>query len=294
VTRRLRVGGGSSSFPRLLAHQNSPAGVVHPKMEFASPSYALQLEKVGGVLRNALLGAAAAALVGGAAVPDSLAPPAWAGIGGGAVTNAKALLRYALPIDNKPIRKIQKELEAISDELRVPGGCCPVPAKLKPGSAAGQQGTVFLTDVERKKNHSTDFVGAPQSCKSPRMALPPRPDVPPHSVMSTAATPARRQQEPGSRWQERAHSLLHTRSRGCRHHSSLCTGAQGGGAGGCGIAEASEATLQLACLFVYLYSLRVSKVTDSCDTGRRCRGCSILKLHRCLGLHLLAWASAGQ
>ncbi|KAL4856839.1 Peptidyl-prolyl cis-trans isomerase [Chlorella vulgaris] len=79
------------------------------------------LEKVGGVLRNALLGATAAALVGGAAVPDSLAPPAWAGIGGGAVTNAKALLRYALPIDNKPIRKIQKELEAISDELRVPG-----------------------------------------------------------------------------------------------------------------------------------------------------------------------------
>lgn len=40
------------------------------------------------------------------------------------VTNPKALLRYALPIDNKPIRSIQRELEAISAELRVPGGCC--------------------------------------------------------------------------------------------------------------------------------------------------------------------------
>lgn len=48
------------------------------------------------------------------------------------MTNPKALLRYALPIDNKPIRSIQRELEAISAELRVPGGCSrlaePLPA----------------------------------------------------------------------------------------------------------------------------------------------------------------------
>eukprot|EP00889_Picochlorum_renovo_P006155 jgi/Picre1/33185/NNA_008510.t1 len=37
------------------------------------------------------------------------------------VKNANALLRYALPIDNKPIRKIQKELEQISEDLRIPG-----------------------------------------------------------------------------------------------------------------------------------------------------------------------------
>lgn len=82
----------------------------------------VQLEQAGSLLRNALLGAAAAALVGGGAAPDALAPPAWAGIGGGAVTNAKALLRYSLPVDNKPIRQIQRDLEAISDDLRVPGG----------------------------------------------------------------------------------------------------------------------------------------------------------------------------
>ncbi len=36
----------------------------------------------------------------------------------------QALLRYALPIDCKPIRQIQRDLEGISDDLRVPGGCC--------------------------------------------------------------------------------------------------------------------------------------------------------------------------
>ena len=36
----------------------------------------------------------------------------------------QALLRYALPIDCKPIRQIQRELEGISEELRVPGECC--------------------------------------------------------------------------------------------------------------------------------------------------------------------------
>ena len=52
----------------------------------------LQLEQVQGVLRNALLGAAAAAVVAGGVGPEGspALPAAWAGIGGGAVTNAKA------------------------------------------------------------------------------------------------------------------------------------------------------------------------------------------------------------
>lgn len=42
------------------------------------------------------------------------------------VTPAQALLRYALPIDCKPIRQVQRDLEGISDDLRVPGKgvCC--------------------------------------------------------------------------------------------------------------------------------------------------------------------------
>lgn len=44
------------------------------------------------MLRNALLGAAAAAVVAGGVGPEGspALPAAWAGIGGGAVTNAKA------------------------------------------------------------------------------------------------------------------------------------------------------------------------------------------------------------
>jgi len=37
---------------------------------------------------------------------------------GNAITDGKALLRYALPIDNKPVRELQKSLEDISEQLR--------------------------------------------------------------------------------------------------------------------------------------------------------------------------------
>ena len=38
--------------------------------------------------------------------------------GGNAITDGKALLRYALPIDNQPVREVQASLEDISDQLR--------------------------------------------------------------------------------------------------------------------------------------------------------------------------------
>ncbi|MDB9459850.1 peptidylprolyl isomerase, partial [Dolichospermum circinale CS-545/17] len=37
---------------------------------------------------------------------------------GNAITDGKALLRYALPIDNQPVRKLQASLEDISNQLR--------------------------------------------------------------------------------------------------------------------------------------------------------------------------------
>lgn len=37
---------------------------------------------------------------------------------GNAITDGKALLRYALPIDNQPVRELQKSLEDISNQLR--------------------------------------------------------------------------------------------------------------------------------------------------------------------------------
>lgn len=49
---------------------------------------------------------------GGQAKRESVLPQ------GNAITDGKALLRYALPIDNKPIRKLQKSLEQISERIR--------------------------------------------------------------------------------------------------------------------------------------------------------------------------------
>ena len=57
-----------------------------------------------------------------AGAPDAWAPQASAGmLSADPVKNAKALLRYSLPINNKPIRTIQKSLEQISEDLRIPG-----------------------------------------------------------------------------------------------------------------------------------------------------------------------------
>lgn len=40
---------------------------------------------------------------------------------GDPIKSASAILRYALPIENKPIRQVQRELESISEALRIPG-----------------------------------------------------------------------------------------------------------------------------------------------------------------------------
>ncbi len=46
-------------------------------------------------------------------------PPSYAGLpAGNAITDGKALLRYALPIDNQPIRDLQGDLEDISNQMR--------------------------------------------------------------------------------------------------------------------------------------------------------------------------------
>jgi len=85
----------------------------------------MQIEKSKEIMRSVMVGAAAAALVGVAApasFPGTWIPQAQAGmLSADPVKNAKALLRYALPINNKPIRAIQKDLEQISEDLRIPG-----------------------------------------------------------------------------------------------------------------------------------------------------------------------------
>jgi peptidylprolyl isomerase len=62
---------------------------------------------------------------------------------GNAVTSGEALLRYALPIDNEPIREIQKQLEDIAEPLR---------ARKRLSSIRGS-----LTRVERLLNKQDDI-----------------------------------------------------------------------------------------------------------------------------------------
>ncbi|MBE9098757.1 peptidylprolyl isomerase [filamentous cyanobacterium LEGE 07170] len=62
---------------------------------------------------------------------------------GNAVTSGKALLRYALPIDNEPIREIQELLEDISEPLR---------ARKRLSSIRGS-----ITRVERLLNNQDDI-----------------------------------------------------------------------------------------------------------------------------------------
>lgn len=90
-------------------------------------------EKAASFLKNASLavaaGAAALSLqvgqigapVDAATLPNPAIPDLGVLITGKPINDAKALLRYALPIDNKDIQTVQMSLEAISDDLRVPG-----------------------------------------------------------------------------------------------------------------------------------------------------------------------------
>lgn len=64
---------------------------------------------------------------------------------GDPVKNARAILRNALPVDNKPIRKIARELESISEALRIPGSKAFGPVARAVRSAEGTLGNQLAT-----------------------------------------------------------------------------------------------------------------------------------------------------
>ena len=81
------------------------------------------LAQLGAASKKLGIGILAAAVV---ATPAANAMPEevisdLASLAANPVQNARALLRNALPIDNKQIREVQARLESISDDLRVPG-----------------------------------------------------------------------------------------------------------------------------------------------------------------------------
>jgi peptidylprolyl isomerase len=87
----------------ILSHRGRPAAIVH-----LLGSRLLKSIVLTGLLLLLFTGGSAVAWIN----PAIALPP------GNAITDGKALLRYSLPIDNKPVRQIQRELEDMSEILR--------------------------------------------------------------------------------------------------------------------------------------------------------------------------------
>ncbi|GJT83118.1 peptidyl-prolyl cis-trans isomerase CYP38, chloroplastic [Tanacetum coccineum] len=83
-------------------------------------------------------------------------------ISGPPIKDPGALLRYALPIDNKAIREVQKPLEDITDSLKVSGvkALDSVERNLKQASRALKQGKSMIIAglAESKKDHAIELL----------------------------------------------------------------------------------------------------------------------------------------
>ncbi|KAI8462853.1 MAG: cyclophilin type peptidyl-prolyl cis-trans isomerase/CLD-domain-containing protein [Monoraphidium minutum] len=76
--------------------------------------------------------------------------PAYAKLtAGDPIKNASAILRNALPVDNKPIRTAQRSLEAITEELRVPGAKSlgPISRSVRAAQAAVTSGRASIVSA---------------------------------------------------------------------------------------------------------------------------------------------------
>ncbi|KAB5521124.1 hypothetical protein DKX38_025443 [Salix brachista] len=83
-------------------------------------------------------------------------------ISGPPIKDPGALLRYALPIDNKAIREVQKPLEDITDSLKVAGvkALDSVERNLRQSSQALKQGKSLIISglAESKKDHGVELI----------------------------------------------------------------------------------------------------------------------------------------
>jgi peptidylprolyl isomerase len=80
--------------------------------------YSIMLNILKSWLKNSLMGILLLTIFLGVNTA-TWTPPSHAALpSGNAITEGKALLRYALPIDNKPVRRLQGSLEDISTQLR--------------------------------------------------------------------------------------------------------------------------------------------------------------------------------
>ncbi|BBH00398.1 cyclophilin 38 [Prunus dulcis] len=84
-------------------------------------------------------------------------------ISGPPIKDPGALLRYALPINNKAIREVQKPLEDITESLKVAGvkALDSVERNLRQASRALKQGKALIVSglAESKKDHGVELLG---------------------------------------------------------------------------------------------------------------------------------------
>ncbi len=76
---------------------------------------------------------------------------------GNAITDGKALLRYALPIDNQPVRKLQKSLEDISTQLRANRRWGAIDNDLKTASRTLSQPQELLASVKEENQEQAQI-----------------------------------------------------------------------------------------------------------------------------------------
>ncbi|KAL1824596.1 hypothetical protein DCAR_0312674 [Daucus carota subsp. sativus] len=84
-------------------------------------------------------------------------------ISGPPIKDPGALLRYALPIDNKAVREVQKPLEDITDSLKIAGvkALDSVERNVRQASRAEKQGKSLIISglAESKKDHGIELLG---------------------------------------------------------------------------------------------------------------------------------------
>ncbi|KAI8541499.1 hypothetical protein RHMOL_Rhmol08G0065800 [Rhododendron molle] len=84
-------------------------------------------------------------------------------ISGPPIKDPGALLRYALPVDNKAIREVQKPLEDITDSLKIAGvkALDSVERNVRQASRAFKQGKSLIVSglAESKKDHGIELLG---------------------------------------------------------------------------------------------------------------------------------------
>eukprot|EP00959_Pyramimonas_sp_CCMP1952_P461038 9480910-Pyramimonas_sp.AAC.1 len=127
VACNVRTQFGASS--RGASALKAPVGIrASQRSGVAMCSAGEKIHEMSRAVRNAGLGLAMAAAVSMPLAPIAQAfepQPVYGDMAlltpGDPVKNPKALLRNALPINNKEIRTIQLALESISEDLRVPG-----------------------------------------------------------------------------------------------------------------------------------------------------------------------------